>query len=77
MTLVMIGELTEEKIAAQDAALEDIWDSACSDVDANQIDWQRIHACPVYRTGVIERLRQLVVTEADVTPDRCIADEEF
>ena len=79
MTLATLGQLIEERETAQDAYIEDVWATACSDVDSNSINMARVNGCVVYRTAVIERLTQLAYTEADVTGagDWFGTDDEF
>lgn len=67
MTLATLGQPVEERDIAQEAAMEDIWFTAYSDVDENNIDMARVHACVAYRTAVIGRLSSLAYTTADVT----------
>lgn len=67
MTLATLGQLLEERTHGEDAYVEDVWETACGDVDSNNLDWARIHGCSIYRTAVVERLSQLAYTEADVT----------
>lgn len=77
MTLATLGQMVDERTTAQDSAIEDIWDTACSDVDGNCINMTRVNLCVVYRTAVIERLSQLAYTVTDVTAADNWAGDKF